>query len=249
MSDWRPIALVEGRYEVSDDGRVRHTKSGRELRHQNTGRGYVSVNMTIRRPDGSVSKHGKRTKMLTRTVHRLMALAFIPNPNGVPEVNHIDGVKTNNVLSNLEWVTSRQNTLHSLANGRQTACTNPSKGKLSTEQVAAIRTEAAAGGKHKAIGDKYGVTESMVGRIHRGVARVYDPSAKDFTPALPKRNWRPTLIRNAWMKEMADRVGIERAAESFGMSAKSAGEALRIEARRVEAIRRNAPVSPLDQTK
>ena len=44
--------------------------------------------------------------------HRLMAMAFIPNPQNKPEVNHIDGVKTNNILSNLEWVTRTEQRLH-----------------------------------------------------------------------------------------------------------------------------------------
>lgn len=57
---------------------------------------------------------GKKRKTLY--VHRLVASAFIPNPDGKEEVNHIDGNKQNNAVTNLEWVTPRENSLHSLRN-------------------------------------------------------------------------------------------------------------------------------------
>ena len=50
-------------------------------------------------------------------VHRLLAMTFIPNPNNLPEVNHIDGVKTNNNLENIEWVTHKQNMSHAFKIG------------------------------------------------------------------------------------------------------------------------------------
>jgi hypothetical protein len=67
--------------------------------------GYYKVVLSINR------------KLFYRTVHRLVAQTFIPNPDNLPAVNHIDGDKTNNNVGNLEWVTNRENTLHAHQTG------------------------------------------------------------------------------------------------------------------------------------
>ena len=91
---WKPISGYGGEYEVSDDGAVRSRKTHhvRELAlKHNRFTGYDYVNLH------------KNGKSVTRSIHRLVAEAFIPNPNGCPEVNHINEVKTDNRVSNLEW--------------------------------------------------------------------------------------------------------------------------------------------------
>ena len=118
---WKAIAGYEGYYEVSDTGCVRsvnrtiHARNGcvRRLRGRSMslthtkakdGNGYMVVNL---RRDGT-SK--------VSLVHILVATAFIPNPNKLPMVNHIDGDKTNNSVSNLEWSTYSDNNIHALYN-------------------------------------------------------------------------------------------------------------------------------------
>lgn len=101
---WLPVVGYEGLYEVSSDGHVRCVKTGhyREMTiKHNRFTGYDAVDL---RKDG---------KCRTRTIHRLVALAFIPNPDGLPEVNHIDEDKTNNNVENLEWCTREYNNLYS----------------------------------------------------------------------------------------------------------------------------------------
>ena len=99
MEQWKAIAGYEEIYEVSDLGRVRSLKYGKEriLKPLKTTRGYLQVCL---RKDG----HTKRL-----LVHRLVADAFIPNPNNLDTVNHKDEVKTNNVASNLEWMSQKDN--------------------------------------------------------------------------------------------------------------------------------------------
>ena len=90
---------------ISSWGRVKSLKTG-QLRKTPAGkRGYPVISYT---------RDGK-TRLLT--VHRLVAQAFLPNPEELPQVNHIDGDKTNNHLSNLEWVSARDNMLHARRTG------------------------------------------------------------------------------------------------------------------------------------
>ncbi len=73
-------------------------------------------------------------------IHRLVALAFIPNPENKSQVNHIDGNRLNNNVENLEWVTPSENQKHSYANGLNSrAGTNNGKAKLTEEDVKSIR--------------------------------------------------------------------------------------------------------------
>jgi hypothetical protein len=105
---WRPISGYEGFYEVSDNGEVRNSRTGRILKQKVERNGYVRVHL---------SKDGTARSLL---LHRVVANTFIPNPNGLLTVNHLDEDKTNNRLSNLEWANmSRQNSYGQGAAGTQ----------------------------------------------------------------------------------------------------------------------------------
>lgn len=106
MENWRPVVGYEGLYEVSDLGNVRSLKSGRWRNEQRIlipwkVCGYLRVQLTKDR----IRKH--------IFVHRLVAEAFVPNPNNLETVNHRDEDKTNNSASNLEWMTRADNTAYS----------------------------------------------------------------------------------------------------------------------------------------
>ncbi len=93
------------RYLVSNRGRIISLNSGSEMAQYVQKNGYSAVKLH--------THNVKRTFL----VHRLVASAFVPNPNGLSEVNHIDGDKLNNSADNLEWVTHSQNMRHSIGAG------------------------------------------------------------------------------------------------------------------------------------
>lgn len=99
QEEWKVINEYPG-YSVSNLGKVRNDKTGRILKLQPHGDfKYLYVYLS----------QGKR---IGRRVHRLVAQAFIPNPDSKPEVNHIDGCGFNNCSSNLEWTTRSENMIH-----------------------------------------------------------------------------------------------------------------------------------------
>ena len=107
---WKPIEGTDGGYEVSNLGRVRSMKmyrgaTGRIMPHTKQHHGYHAVMFHI------------NGKAQCRKVHRLVAEAFIPNPDKLTDVNHKDGNKDNNQVSNLEWVTHQVNVQHSFDTG------------------------------------------------------------------------------------------------------------------------------------
>ena len=106
-------------------------------------------------------------KMSTKTVHRLVAIAFVPNPDNKATVNHKDGNKLNNAAYNLEWMTFGENNTHSHQNGTHDVVGESNgRAKLTVEQVVAIREEYATGKtSYPKLARKYGVGWSQISRI------------------------------------------------------------------------------------
>lgn len=108
---WKDIKGYEGRYEVSNMGRVKslnYRRSGKSgiLKSEDNGNGYFAVNLR------------KDNKNWHISVHRLVALTFLPNYENFPEVNHKDEIKDNNNLNNLEWCTTSYNVNYGTHNQR-----------------------------------------------------------------------------------------------------------------------------------
>ncbi len=136
---WSDVQSFEGYYQVSTHSRIKSLdrwvsanggKSFRKGRLLRPGQGvYLHV---------VLSKKGVTTNHL---LHRLLAVAFIPNPDNKPEVNHKDGNKRNNDLSNLEWSTSKENKEHACRLGLMDSGPNPNKARKGTAHGCAKLTE------------------------------------------------------------------------------------------------------------
>lgn len=113
---WKPILGYEGLYEVSDFGRIRSLDryvkyrygerkiSGKILADHKQKHGYKSICLS------DATRKNKADRRKTFWVHRIVAEAFISNHNNLPQVNHKDEIKTNNLAKNLEWCSSEYNT-------------------------------------------------------------------------------------------------------------------------------------------
>jgi len=155
MSNMREFGFGP-KYLVSEDGVV-VGPSGRALKFFKTAKGYMCQAIC-----------GKTVRL-----HRAVATAFVPNPDNLPEVNHIDGDKLNNRASNLEWATHKQNMEHAYRTGlaRNGFGEDALRSKLTQEQVNEIRRTYIRGDKQfgqYALGRKFGVTNSCVWRIIHG---------------------------------------------------------------------------------
>ena len=156
--EWRPVVGFGGNYEVSNYGYVRSIDrhitckngavkflKGRVLSEHLDKKGYRIV-----RPYGG----GENT---TIKVARLVGMAFISNPQNKPQINHIDGCKTNDKITNLEWCTNKENMYHAIINGLKST-------KLTNDEVVEIlflgKTKT-----HQSIADIYGVSRPCISMI------------------------------------------------------------------------------------
>lgn len=155
MEVWKSVKNYEGIYEVSNIGRVKSLKFGKEkILKQVIIKGYCCLDLC---KNGNI----KRVK-----IHRLVLLAFIQNHENKLEVNHIDGNKKNNNVSNLEWNTASENKKHALLTGLRIM---PNGGihhnsKLNENDVLKIR-EMGKNTIHKIISEKFNVSKSVVTNI------------------------------------------------------------------------------------
>jgi hypothetical protein len=167
MVQWKPVTEFEGLYEVSDSGSVRS----------------VTRSVTASRGEGNVPRYGKERKLwsdkngymcvdLSKNgkvykckVHRLVAGAFLPNEKGLPVVNHLNSVRYDNRVGNLEWSTHADNSKHAAETGVFNAAQNPNRSKLLPETVKAVRKAYKEGKSLREISEEFGVTRSNASNI------------------------------------------------------------------------------------
>ena len=146
----------EGIYEISTHGEVKSIRNNKILKPFITKYGYKQVELNL---------NGKAKKFL---IHRLVAETFIANSNNKPHVNHKDGNKSNNDVSNLEWVTRSENMYHAYKNGLGPSGERNGAHKLTNEDVVWIKTHYIKNSKEygtKALGKKFGVDHKTIWNI------------------------------------------------------------------------------------
>jgi len=159
MEIWKDIPGYSNDYQISNLGNIKN-KEGLILKQKiNKYRGDYKL----------VILWKYSNKMLS--VHRLVAKTFIPNPLNKPEVNHIDGDKTNNRIENLEWVTHQENIQHAYKNGLAGGKTY--KSKLTDENVIEIKKLLNKGVLHKIIATKFNISPATVSMIKLGKRKKY----------------------------------------------------------------------------
>lgn len=160
----KTVSGYRGRYVVDSNGDVRTTNYRRTgttrcLTKWVTTDGYYSVSFCI---DGKT--HHKR-------VHRLVAEAFIPNPNNKPHVNHINSNRFDNRADNLEWVTPAENVAHTKKLGRTKRGNEHAGCKLRDEEVSKVFTLRRQGWTQARIASHLNVSSTLVWKILNGVVR------------------------------------------------------------------------------
>jgi len=160
MEQWIEILGYEGLYRVGNHGHIESCWTGKweRLKPKLDTHGYHHVDLYL---------DGKRT---AQRIHRLVAQAFLPNPEEKPEINHKDGNKINNAVTNLEWATSSENNMHAFrVLGRQTPRGEQhGSAKLTADDVKQIRRLYATGNyTQQELGNTFGVRQGEVSHIVR----------------------------------------------------------------------------------
>lgn len=230
--EWKTIVNFEN-YEVSDTGIVRKRFGGKVLCQQkNLKTGYMAVTLFY------VDENGI-TKRKYPTVHRLVAEAFLPNPNGYTDVNHKDYNKENNNVSNLEWCSRSSNLKHSYTyenrdknreHARELAAANHEKMKKAVSQYSLSGELIARYDSLREAADKTGIAMqniSAVARGERGTAGGYkwvrdDIGMTDFN----QKRARFTAVQQLDLNDniIASFNSIAEAARQTGISAKGISE-------------------------
>lgn len=104
----KDIEGYEERYAVTETGGIWSSRLNGFLKGQPDRKGYLCVSLFTK---------GNYKEREMAKIHRIVAEAFIPNPKNLPQVNHKNGIKTDNHVKNLEWCTNKQNRLHAIENG------------------------------------------------------------------------------------------------------------------------------------
>lgn len=153
----KDIPGFEGRYAVTEDGKVWSYLSNRFLKNRIGTHGYLIVE--LQHPNGSRRKGFRYVK----SVHRLVAMTYIKNPKCLPFINHKDSNRLNAHISNLEWCTQKTNMEHAKSKGRMPRGENSKQAKLTEKDVLEIR------GKYKfwkytmpMLAEEYGVTFTCI---------------------------------------------------------------------------------------
>lgn len=172
MEKWKDVPGYEGLYQVSDLGNLRSldrkftmlrkgfiVKTGRKgqlIKLNSDQQGYLKA---------SLNKIGFKQK--TFTIHRLVAIAFLPNLDCFPEINHKNGIKSDNRVENLEWCNNHHNIQHAIANGLRRILRGEEQGcsKLTNDKVRQMRKLSETGLPYRKIAQMFNVSTTVATNV------------------------------------------------------------------------------------
>lgn len=165
---WKDIPGYEGSYQVNNFGIIKslsrltdHGKYGKfimkgRILKPKKHNGYMIVSLRL------------NNKTVTASIHKLVALAFIENPENKPCVNHINGIKDDNRMENLEWCTYKENMSHAVKTGlNNMKGTNHHKAKLNDNDIRTIRKSRNKISQSK-LGEMFNVSQQHINKIMTG---------------------------------------------------------------------------------
>lgn len=172
---FKDVKGYEGFYEVSNLGRVRSTsyKGIKILKPAKTKNGYLNVVFCIKQ------------KKVHKLIHRLVAGAFIPNPNGLEQVNHKNGNKSDNSVNNLEWCTQEYNNYHAYNNNLLNRYEDRPEAKLTKQKVLQIPDLIKQGATTDDLKNLFKVSRRCIDNIFEG--KAWNGLGIDFTKLKPCR--------------------------------------------------------------
>lgn len=158
MENWKGLIYnfedLSDFYEISNLGNLRNSRTKKVLKLNKNHNGYLNYVATL----------GSREKIKAITIHRAVMCTFVPNPDNLPQINHIDGNKTNNKLENLEWCTASENMQHAIKNNLNVSLQkiNSKRKKLSEDDVTKIKEMRKKGIPYRKIAGKFNVSHVCI---------------------------------------------------------------------------------------
>lgn len=216
--EWRDIEGYDGKYQISNYGRVKSfkCKTPHILKPFLSRDGYLKNNLCL------------QGKQCPRAVHRLVAQVFIPNPDNKPQINHVDGVKWNACSTNLEWATNSENQCHAYNTGLQVARrgSDVNFAKLTNEQVIYIR-ENPDNLSVRQLGEKLGLDRRTISNVQRG--KSYRNTGGKIRNERPKffRKLSPTVCNYIYYLYQTGKYSQRQLGKMFGVAQTAIGYVIR----------------------